>query len=385
LVQDGTRVGNDLSQARIARIMTATSFRNAFLILLVVAVSAAFVAMVRTFLLTILTAALFTAVAYPVYQRMVRLLRGRERLAAVATLLLLLALVFAPLLSVLGVAANEALRVNESVLPRLKQLVDEPGEFDRRLRLLPGYDLIAPYRDLILTKAGELIGSAGAFLFDVLSATTRATVVFIFHFVVLLYTMFFFLTDGPALVRSLLAHVPLTESDKQRMLGEFVSVTRATLKGTMLIGVAQGALGGLAFRAVGIDSAIFWGTVMTVLSIIPGIGAALVWVPAAIILLAMGEVWQGIALAVFCGLVVGSVDNLLRAVLVGRDIQMHELLIFFSTLGGLLLFGAMGFILGPILAALFLTAWDMFGTAFRHELREPAPAAAAGPDRVPPA
>ena len=202
---------------------------------------------------------------------------------------------------------------------------------------------------------------------------------------VLLYTMFFFLTDGPALVRTVLAYLPLTESDKQRMLEKFVSVTRATLKGTVLIGAAQGALGGLAFWAVGIDGAIFWGTVMTVLSIIPGIGGALVWVPAAIILLAMGEVWQGITLAAFCALVVGSVDNLLRPVLVGRDTQMHELLIFFSALGGLVLFGAMGFILGPILAALFLTAWEMFGTAFRGELAGPAPAAAAGPDRLPPA
>jgi predicted PurR-regulated permease PerM len=110
---------------------------------------------------------------------------------------------------------------------------------------------------------------------------------------------------------------------------------------------------------------------MTVLSIIPGIGSALIWVPATIVLITTGEVWRGIALAVFCALVVGSVDNLLRPLLVGRDIQMHELLIFFSTLGGLLLFGAMGFILGPILAALFVTAWEMFGTAFRSALVEP--------------
>ena len=153
------------------------------------------------------------------------------------------------------------------------------------------------------------------------------------------------------------------------MLEKFVSVTRATLKGTILIGAAQGILGGLAFWAVGLDGAIFWGTVMTVLSIIPGIGGALIWVPAVIILITTGEVWRGIGLALFCALVVGSVDNLLRPMLVGKDIQMHELLIFFSTLGGLMLFGAMGFILGPILAALFVTAWEMFGTAFQQRAR----------------
>ena len=154
------------------------------------------------------------------------------------------------------------------------------------------------------------------------------------------------------------------------MLDKFVSVTRATLKGTILIGAAQGLLGGLAFWAVGIDGAIFWGTVMTVLSIIPGIGGALIWVPASIVLMTSGEVWRGIALAAFCGLVVGSIDNLLRPLLVGRDTQMHELLIFFSTLGGLLMFGVMGFIVGPILAALFVTVWEIFATAHRSSPTE---------------
>jgi predicted PurR-regulated permease PerM len=300
--------------------------------------------------------------------------RGRKALAAIATLLVLLVLVMAPLLAVLGAGANEALRVTETIRPRLQQLVDQPGEFDSRLRALPGYDRIEPYRAQILTKAGELVGSTSAFLFAALSATTRATGLFFFHLFVMLYTMFFFLTGGPGLLRGILAYLPLTEADKQRMVGKFVSVTRATLKGTILIGVAQGILGGLAFWAVGIDGAIFWGTVMTVLSIVPGIGGALVWVPAAIILIATGEVWRGIAIVLFCALVVGSVDNVLRTRLVGQDTKLHELLIFFSTLGGLMFFGAMGFILGPILAALFVTVWEMFGIAFRTSLAEPTPA-----------
>jgi predicted PurR-regulated permease PerM len=171
------------------------------------------------------------------------------------------------------------------------------------------------------------------------------------------------------MVKQLLAHLPLAESDKDRLLERFVSVTRATLKGTVLIGAAQGILGGLAFWAVGIEGALFWGTVMTVLSVIPGVGGALVWVPAAIVLAATGSWLKAIGLAAFCALVVGSVDNLLRPILVGRDTQMHELMIFFSTLGGLLTFGAMGFILGPILAVLFMTIWELFGMAFRTELR----------------
>ena len=361
--------------------MTEIRFRNAFLLLLVTAISAAFVAMIRGFLVTILLAAIFTGLSYPVYQWLLARLGGRQALAAVATLVLLLGLVMAPLLAVLGAGANEALRVTETIRPRLQQLVDQPGELDSRLRALPGYDRIAPYRAQILLKAGELLGSTSTFLFAALSASTRATAVFFFDFLVLLYTMFYFLTGGPGLLRSVLAYLPLTASDKQRMVEKFVSVTRATLKGTILIGAAQGVLGGLAFWAVGFDGAIFWGTVMTIVSIIPGVGSALVWLPAAIMLIATGEIGRGIALAAFCGLVIGSVDNVLRPRLVGQDTKLHELLIFFSTLGGLSLFGAMGFILGPILAALFVTLWEMFGVAFRTSLAEPASAPMDAKDR----
>lgn len=345
--------------------MTDTRFRQAVLVLLVAAISIAFVAMIREFLLTILLAAIFAGLSYPMYEWLARKVRGRSALAAIATLLVLVTLVIGPLLAVLAAGANEALRVSEVIRPQVERFVEHPGELNQLLRRLPGYEYVEPYRAQIFTKAGELVSTASAFTFAALSATTRATAVFIFHFVILLYTMFFFLTDGPRLLSGVLGYLPLRGTDKERMLDTFVSVTRATLKGTILIGAIQGLLGGVAFWAAGIEGAIFWGTVMTVLSIIPGIGGALVWVPASIVLLAMGDVLRGVALAAFCGLVIGSIDNLLRPLLVGRDTQMHELLIFFSTLGGLMMFGVMGFIVGPILAALFVTVWDMFAVASR--------------------
>lgn len=351
--------------------MNETRFRQAFLLLLVAGISVAFVAMIREFLLTIVLAATFSGLCQPAYQRLLAAFRGRAPLAAVATLVLLLLLVLGPLLAVLGAGANEALRMTDVVGPRLTQIIREPTGLEGQLSRLPGYAYVEPYREQILTKAGELIGGLSAFLFDALSATTRATALFFFHTFVALYAMFFFLKDGPALLAGVMAYVPLTEADKQRMLLKFVSVTRATLKGTILIGAAQGTLGGIAFWVAGIEGPIFWGTVMTVLSIIPGVGGALVWVPVVIFLAATGSVWTAIGVAAFMALVVGSVDNLLRPRLVGRDTQMHELLIFFSTLGGLLFFGASGFILGPVLAALFVTAWEMFGLAFSRELAEP--------------
>src|SRR4029078_11140787 len=165
--------------------MTETRFRQAFLLLLVTAISAAFVALIRAFLLTILLAAIFAGLSYPVYEWILVRIRGRKALAALATLVLLLVVVMAPLVAVLGAGANEALRVTEAIRPRLQQLVDQPGEFDTRLRGLPGYDRIERYRAQILTKAGEFVGSTSAFLFAALSATTRATALFMFHFFIL--------------------------------------------------------------------------------------------------------------------------------------------------------------------------------------------------------
>jgi predicted PurR-regulated permease PerM len=364
----------------------AVNFRRTFLILLVAVISLAFLWMISTFLVTILLAALFSSVAYGLHRQIVRGLGGHEKASAVLTLLLLIVVVVTPLFFVGAAVANEALRINETIGPRIDRL-RQPGELDRWLQHAPGYTYVEPYRVQIITRAGELVGNVGGLVFNALSATTKATVLFLFHFVVMLYTMYFFLTDGPRLVRNVLAYLPLAEADKESMLEKFVSVTRATLKGTVLIGLAQGVLGGIAFWVVGIEGAIFWGTVMTVLSIIPGVGGALVWAPAAIILASTGSFWQGLGLALFCSLIIGSVDNVLRPILVGRDTQMHALMIFFSTLGGLLAFGAMGFILGPILAALFLTVWEMFGVAFRTELREAPPVVvtdreAPGPERT---
>jgi predicted PurR-regulated permease PerM len=154
------------------------------------------------------------------------------------------------------------------------------------------------------------------------------------------------------------------------MLEKYTSVTRATLKGTLLIGILQGGLAGGAFAVAGIDNAVFWGTVMAVLSIIPSVGSALVWIPAAIILIAQGSVAAGIALLAFCGIVVGSLDNVLRPILVGKDTKMHELMIFFGTLGGIMMFGIAGIFIGPLIASLFVTIWELYGIAFRDYLPE---------------
>lgn len=345
--------------------MSNDRFRKGFLLFLVVAISAGFLYLIRAFLLTILLAAILAGLAHPLYRRLAVLFRGRKKLASALTLVLGLVLVVGPLVAVAGVVVAEAVRVSDSVRPRVETLLAQPVAIDQYLQGVPGYSRVAPYREQILVKAGELVGGLGGFFVQSLSDTTRGTVTFFFHFFLLLYTMFFLLIDGRAILSRTMSYLPLRGPEKDLMLGRFVSVTRAMVKGTMLIGLAQGVLAGLAFWVVGIDGAVFWGTVMVVLSIIPLVGAALVWVPAAIILAVTGAFGKAIGLAIFCALVVGSVDNVLRPMLVGRDTQMHDLMILFSTLGGLIVLGPVGLIVGPILAALFVTVWDIFGIAYQ--------------------
>ena len=343
-------------------------FRKGFLILLVAAISVAFMAMIQGFLMTILLAAIFSGLLHPLYARLVVTFRGRRPLASAATLLLGLVLIGGPLLTIIGLVTNEALQVSDNVSPRVKQLIAEPSALQHLLERVPFYDRIEPYRNQILQKVGELVGSIGGFLVSSLSNTTKGTVAFVFQFFILLYTMFFLLMDGPGMLRTLLKHLPLEDHEQERMLEKFVSVARATLRGTVVIGIIQGALSGLAFWVAGLDGALFWGTIMVVLSVLPVIGGALVWVPAAILLVVTGRWPQAIGLVLFCSIVVGSVDNVLRPRLVGRDTQLHDLMILFSTLGGIAFFGPIGFLVGPILAALFVTSWDIFADAFRDSL-----------------
>jgi predicted PurR-regulated permease PerM len=162
--------------------------------------------------------------------------------------------------------------------------------------------------------------------------------------------------------------MPLSHDDEMLLLERLTSVTRATIKGTLVIGIIQGALAGLGFWAAGIDGSAFWGTIMAVLSIVPGIGAALVWLPAVIYLYLTGQTLTATLLLAWCVAVVGTIDNILRPMLVGKDAKMPDLLILIGTLGGLFLFGPIGFIVGPIVCGLFLTILEIYGATFKDIL-----------------
>lgn len=342
--------------------------QKVFLILLLAAISIAFVAMIRQFLITIVLAAIFAGLSYPFYARVLRLFRGRRIPAALCTVVAFLLLVVGPTLGVLGIVAREALRVSQAVLPWVQDQLSNPDGLFQRLERAEWIAQLRPYWTQILEKLGQAVARGGQFLVERLSDTTRGTVSFLFKFGIFLYTMFFFLLDGRAILRKVLYYLPLPDQDERRMVDKFLSVSRATLKGTLVIGLLQGGLTGLAFAIAGIQAAIFWGTLAVVLSIVPGVGAALIWVPGALYLFASGQLGRALFVLIFCGGIVSTLDNFLRPRLVGHDVKMHDLLILFGTLGGLVLFGVSGFIVGPIVAALFVTIWEIYGVAFRDVL-----------------
>lgn len=343
------------------------------LLVVVLFISALFLAMIRQFLMAIVLAGIFSSMAYPLYRKLRDTFRGRRHLASIITVLLIVCVVLIPLGGLIGMVASEAIKVGGAAKPWVEKQLAEPGALSGALQSVPFYENIEPYRQQILKKAGELVGSISKFILNKLSSVTLGTVNLIFTSFVMLYCMFFFFIDGRQLLDRILYYVPLKDRDERQILDKFTSVTRATIKGTLLIGLLQGGLAGLAFHVVGIPSAVFWGAIMAVLSIIPAVGSALIWVPAAIVLIATGKVAGGIGLAAFCGILVGSLDNLLRPALVGKDTQMHELMIFFGTLGGIFLFGIPGMFIGPIIAALFVTVWEIYGVAFKDVLPKVAP------------
>ena len=351
--------------------ISGTNLRTAFVLLLVVAVTALFLAVTWPFFKPLLLGALLAGLFHPLYRWITRLLGGRASLGAAVTLLVLLVLGLGPVSAFLGIVLQQALTMSDQAIPWLSKHLGAASTFNVNEWLVQRFPALAKYmpsQEQLVEQVGTAAKTAGAFLVSFASRMTATTAAFVLNLFVMLYAMFFFFRDGHKILERIFYYTPLSDEDETRMLSQLASITRATVKGTLVIGVIQGALAGIAFWVTGIEGAALWGTIMTILSIIPGIGAPLVWVPVVIVLFVNGQYVTGTLLLVWCGVVVATIDNFLRPLFVGRDAQMPDLLILIGTLGGLFLFGPIGFIVGPIICGLFLTVWDIYGTTFKAVL-----------------
>lgn len=339
----------------------SSSYHRTFLAILVAAITIAFIVVMRGFLVTVMLAAIFTSMVYPGYRVVLSWCHGRQRVAAATYIILLALLVVIPALLLLSIMVAQGIELSSGAGTLIHDQV-QSGAWAERLSRLPFMDRVLPHRETILEKSMQITAALGRFVVNKLTAFTKGTVQVIVHLFLMFYAMYFFLMDGHHLLRTTMAYLPLSQTERTRLIERFSSVSVATIKSTVLIGMIQGTLGGVGFAVAGLPASVFWGVMMVVLSVIPGIGIALVWVPAAAYLLIMGRITAFIVFTLYFTFVVGLIDNLLRPLLVGKGSQMHELLVLLSTIGGIVAFGLLGFIIGPVIAALFITLWEIQGT-----------------------
>ena len=353
---------------------------NRMFLLLVGAATLAFIWLVLSFHNAILWAVVAAILFTPMQRALLKKWPGHSNLAAAVTLLTLIAVVIVPMIILGGLLLQEATALYGGI--RSGQ-IDFAAYFYQVQSALPDWATQQLDR-LGLTNIEAIrdrIGSGLAASFETLAAQAlnigQQAFSFFVSLGVMLYLTFFLLRDGPYLSALVVDAIPLHSAQRRALAQKFIAVVRATIKGNMIVAIVQGGLGGLIFWGLGIGGAVLWGVSMAFFSLLPAVGTGLVWVPVAIYLFATGAMVKA-GILVFCGLfVIGMVDNVLRPILVGRDTRMPDYVVLISTLGGLQLFGLSGFVIGPVIAALFLAVWEIF-IALRRPGAAPDQPALAG-------
>jgi predicted PurR-regulated permease PerM len=324
----------------------------------------------KPFLTAILAAAVLAAMFRGTYRKLLGMTNDREMTSALMTIIFVILIVFLPLFTILGMSINEATlffqrfsNVNSAAPEMLASTLDWARHSIPYVETIFGVEAF---------NMESLIGNIRGFggnLLGFVEVLYHSVVDFAVWTFILFFTLYYFLTDGEKALAYVMRLSPLRNEHEALLLKKFVSMSRATLKGTLIIGLVQGLIGGLTFLVVGVPSAILWGLLMAVLSVVPAVGSALVWVPTGILLIASGHIWQGITVLVVGGGIISMIDNILRPELVGKDTEMHPLMVFFATIGGISLFGFPGFVIGPIIMALFLALWEIYAIEFRGQLQ----------------
>lgn len=348
---------------------TESPLRKGFVLLLLIGITVGFLGMIRDFLIALILAAIVAGLLYPLYSRVLAFFRGRSMLASGATMALTGLALGLPLAGLASIVVVDALQVSQQVGPTVQKALASDVPISERLPdWFPFSDWIEPYREVIQNKLADAAASLGSWTVKSVAGATQDALRFFLGLFVFVYAMFFFLINGPEYLRRLKSLLPLSAEDRDLVMERGVSITRASLKGIVVIGAVQGLLVGLAFWVSGLGAPAFWGAVVFVLSAIPGVGAPLVWFPAAVYLMATGSLAWGIGLALWGLVVVGLVDNLLRPMVVGRDAKLPDLLILVAIFGGIATFGAAGILVGPIVAAVLDTVMNIYRKAFADSL-----------------
>lgn len=326
----------------------------------------AFLALIAPFAGAILWAVIAAVIFAPLNTRVLRAMPRRRSSAALVSLLIIIIAVVVPAMLLAAALVQQATAAYAQILAGQ---IDLGRLFTAIQAQLPAW--ARPWlADLGLGDLGGLRamlaqGLAGSARVAAGQALTigQGTLGFVLSFGVMLYLTFFLLRDGRPLAVRIERAIPLTADQRDMLAAKFVAVIRATIKGSLIVAILQGATGGLVFWAIGLPGALLWGVAMGVFSLFPAVGTGLIWVPVTIYLLASGSIWQAVTLGLCGCFIIGSVDNIVRPILVGRDARMPDYVVLIATLGGFELIGFNGFVIGPVIAALFMAVWELIDQA----------------------
>lgn len=330
-------------------------------LLFLLLVSVGFLMLLKPFFGPIFWACAIAVIFFPIQKALLKRFQGYTNLCALATLLLCMIIVVIPATFLVSSVVTEG----AAAYQKLESGEFNPAQYIEQVRTaFPGLQQTLDRFgiDIIKIKESALSVAVGGGKLAAQHALSigQNTFKLLLNICLMLYLTFFLLRDGEYLLELLIRALPLGDARERMLFAKFGEVTRATIKGNLVIAIVQGSLGGLIFWILGIPGALLWGVVMAVLSLIPAVGPAIVWAPVALYLFAIGANVKAIVLIAFGMGVIGLIDNILRPILVGRDTKLPDYVVLLSTLGGLGLFGINGFVIGPLVAALFIAFWGIF-------------------------
>ncbi|HEY6527929.1 MAG TPA: AI-2E family transporter [Cellvibrionaceae bacterium] len=325
------------------------------------AISVGFLWMIQPFFAPIFWACALAIIYYPLHLRLLARMPYRPNAAALISLFICVLVVILPVVFIVVQVVNEA----ADIYSNLEKGAVDPARYLERM------NEFFPQAQQFFSKFGvdvnnlkkstvDIAMSGGKYAAQHALTIGQNAAGLLLDFALMMYLSFFMLRDGEQLLELLVRALPIADKRERQLFALFGEVTRATVKGNLVVALVQGALGGLILAFLGMQGVLLWAVLMAFASLIPALGPALVWVPISLYLFGTGQHWQAAVLVGFGVVVIGTVDNILRPILVGRDTQMPDYMVLLSTLGGIALFGINGVVVGPLVAALFMAFWAIF-------------------------
>ncbi|MBN2050408.1 MAG: AI-2E family transporter [Spirochaetales bacterium] len=342
--------------------------KKGFFFLLLAVITALVITVARPFLMPLLLAAISAGLAYPIKQRLFRKKEPHRNIPALLTLIIFCLIIIFPT-ALLGYFVTDSLiSLATDISKNAIDLKEIFTELEEAFKALPFLQNPRISQVLSFDRFADLIQQTGSSLLENLADFAGSTARSFLMIFIYLYCLYFFIRDGESIMAGLGRSVPLAEGDKTAIIEKFLSVTRATLKSTLVIGLIQGTIGGFLFFVLGIKAPVLWGTAFLILAAIPGMGPVLIWLPATAILLILGTWGKALVMLLVGAAVIPLADYILRPRIVGQDTQLHPVLVFIGVFGGVVVFGIWGLLFGPLVMSLAVTVLGIFTRLFRGEL-----------------